>query len=241
MLTIATARRLAGSRVCFAGIGLPSAAAILATRTHAPELYLVFESGVLGPIPRLLPLSVADPELAATAQTIVSVPEVFAYWLQPGRIDVGVLGAAQVDRFGNVNSTAIGSYASPRVRLPGAGGAPEIAAACRETLIVLRHDRRAFVAELDFVTSMGHGSGPGDRASRGLRGGGPTAVITDLCILEPDPVTFELTLTALQPGVTVEHVREATGWELAVSPSPERVTEPDAWELAALRALERSV
>jgi glutaconate CoA-transferase subunit B len=164
MLTVAAARRLAGSRVCFAGIGLPSAAAILATRTHAPELYLVFESGALGPTPRFLPLSVADPELAATAQTIVSVPEVFAYWLQPGRIDVGVLGAAQVDRFGNINSTVIGSYASPRVRLPGAGGAPEIAGACRETLIVLRHDRRSLVAELDFVTTVGYGSGPGDRA-----------------------------------------------------------------------------
>lgn len=240
MITVAASRRLPDRSVCFAGIGLPSAAAILASHTHAPGIYLVYESGALGPRPGSLPLSVADQELADTAQAIVSVPEIFAYWLQPGRIDVGLLGAAQVDRFGNVNSTVIGSYESPKVRLPGAGGAPEIASACRETMILVRHGTRSLVGRLDFVTTLGHGSGPGDRASVGLIGGGPSAVVTDLGVLEPDSETLELTLTAIHPGVTVEQVREATGWQLRVAAVLALTPEPTAHELTVLRRLDRS-
>jgi glutaconate CoA-transferase subunit B len=239
MATIVAARRLAGASVCFAGIGLPSAAAILASKLHAPNIYLVYESGVLGAQPNSLPLSVADQELAETAQTIVSVPEIFAYWLQPGRIDVGVLGAAQVDRFGNINSTVIGAYGSPKVRLPGAGGAPEIASACAETLIILRHDRRVLVEALDFVTTIGHGLRPGHRQELGFIGKGPSAVITDMAILEPDPARGELMLTALHPGATVDQVRQATGWDLRIGPSVERTAEPTAFELETLRHLQR--
>lgn len=241
VLTIVASRRLAGATVCFAGIGLPSAAAILASRTCAPELYLVFESGALGARPRDLPLSVADEELASTAQTIVSVPEVFAYWLQPGRIDVGVLGAAQVDRFGNLNSTVIGTYDAPKVRLPGAGGAPEIAAGCGATMVLVRHDPRALVGALDFVTTVGNGRGPGDRARLGFVGHGPSAVVTDLGVLEPDPVSLELMLMAVNPGVTVDAVRAATGWDLRVAPGLTESPAPTTSELRVLRSLERSI
>jgi glutaconate CoA-transferase subunit B len=239
MIIVAAARRLAGQGTCFAGIGLPSAAAILAAHTHVPSLYIVFESGALGSRPPYFPLSVADEGLAGTAQLIVSVPEVFAYWLQAGRIDVGLLGAAQVDRFGNINSTVIGSYAAPRVRLPGAGGAPEIAAACHTTMILVRHDRRSLVAALDFVTTVGHGTGPGSRAGLGFPGLGPSAVITDLGVLVPHPETLELTLAELHPGATVEQVRAATGWELAVASPLGLAAAPMPDELRALRRLDR--
>jgi glutaconate CoA-transferase subunit B len=163
----------------------------------------------------------------------------FNYWLQPGRIDVGFLGAAQLDRFGNINTTVIGDdYTRPRVRLPGAGGAPEIAASCREVIVVVRHDRRAFVERVDFVTSVGFGAGPGDRERLGLTGRGPVLVVTDLGLLEPDPDSRELTLTAVHPGVSVDRIRDATGWPLAVA-ADLRVTEPPTpAELTALRALE---
>ena len=241
LIVVAAARRLAAARTCFAGIGLPSAAAILAQRTHAPSIYLVFESGVLGARPGDLPLSVADQELADTAQAIVSVPEIFAYWLQPGRIDVGMLGAAQVDRFGNINSTVIGPYESPKVRLPGAGGAPEIAAACRETVVLVEHGRRSLVADVDFVTTVGSGPEPGTRAALGFRGAGPRAVVTDLAMLELDPSTMELTVTGLQPGVGLEEVREATGWPVRTAPRVTTLDPPTAAELTTLRALERPV
>ena len=231
------ARRLAGIEVAFAGIGLPSAAAILALYTAAPQLYLVFESGILGPRPTWLPRSVADEELALTAQTIVSVPEVFTYWLAPDRIEMGVLGAAQVDRFGNINSTVIGAYARPGVRLPGAGGAPEIAGACQATMVVALHNARTFVEQVDFVTTVGHGAGPTDRARIGLRGRGPTAVVTDLCVFEPDPVTAQLTLTTLHAGASVEMVRDATGWEVSVADGLKQSPAPAGPELAALRRL----
>src|SRR6266566_2731709 len=218
MMTIAAARTLRDGMACFVGIGLPSTAANLARATHAPGLILIYESGTLGAKPDRLPLSIGDGVLARTADAVVSVPEVFNYWLQPGRVDVGFLGAAQVDRFGNINTTVVGDdYGQPRVRLPGAGGAPEIAASCREVVVVVRQSERAFVAKVDFVTSVGHGSGPGDRARLGLRGAGPQKVITDLGVLEPDPDTCELVLTAVYPGVAVPDVRERTGWELKVS------------------------
>ncbi len=162
-MTIAAARQLPDGAVCFVGIGLPSTAANLARRTHAPNLVLVYESGTLGSKPDRLPLSIGDGELADTADSVISVPEVFNYWLQPGRIDVGFLSGAQIDRFANINSTVIGDYESPKVRLPGAGGAPEIAASCGEVVVLLRHNRRAFVERVDFVSSVGFGTGPGCR------------------------------------------------------------------------------
>jgi glutaconate CoA-transferase subunit B len=237
MMAVAAARLLHNGDVCFVGIGLPSQAANLARATHAPRCVLIYESGTIGAKPTHLPLSIGDGELAETATSVVSVPEIFAYWLQGGRIDVGFLGAAQIDRLGNLNSTVIGDYARPTVRLPGAGGAPEIAACCAKTIVVLRHTQRTFVERLDFRTSVGHGDGPGSRRRLGLLGQGVTAVVTDLGMLEPDPTTCELVLTRLQPGATAEQARAATGWDLRVSATT--VNDPPAdVELAALRALQ---
>jgi glutaconate CoA-transferase subunit B len=202
MMTVAAARVLKPGARCFVGIGLPSTAANLARRTHAPGLVLVYESGTIGAKPDRLPLSIGDGVLAATADSVVSVPEMFNYWLQPGRIDIGFLGAAQIDRYGNINTTVIGDYADPKVRLPGAGGAPEIAASCGEVIVIVRQSTRTFVDLVDFVTSVGFGSGPGDRERLGLRGRGPAFVITDLGVLEPDPSSCELTLTRLHPAST---------------------------------------
>ncbi|ACZ90585.1 3-oxoadipate CoA-transferase subunit B [Streptosporangium roseum] len=237
MMTVAAARRLRDGRSCFVGIGLPSTAANLARGTHAPDLVLIYESGTIGARPDLPPLSIGDGVLADTADAVVSVPEIFNYWLQPGRIDVGFLGAAQIDRFANINTTVIGPYANPRVRLPGAGGAPEIAASCREVTVIVRQSRRAFVDRVDFVTSVGFGSGPGDRERLGLRGGGPRTVITDLAILEPDPTSCELVVTHLHPGVTLDQARAATGWDLATAPDLRETTPPTPAELDALRRL----
>ncbi|GAB3465532.1 CoA-transferase subunit beta [Streptomonospora sediminis] len=237
MMTVAASHALASDMACFVGIGLPSTAANLAVRTHAPDLWMIYESGTLGTRPDTLPLSIGDGVLAETADTVVSVPEVFNYWLQPGRIDVGFLGAAQIDRFANINTTVIGDYADPKVRLPGAGGAPEIAASCREVVVIARQSTRAFVDRVDFVTSLGHGRGPGDRAALGLPGAGPTRVITDLGVLKPDPQTRELTLAQVHPGVSADDARAATGWDLAVSPDLATTPEPTAAELAVLRSL----
>src|SRR5437660_7644627 len=218
MMTVAAARSLPDGAVCFVGIGAPSTAANLARATHSPRLVLVYESGTIGAKPAWLPLSIGDGVLAETADAVVSVPEIFNYWLQPGRIDVGFLGAAQLDRFGNINTTVIGStYANPKVRLPGAGGAPEIAAFCREVIIIVRQSRRSVVERVDFVTSVGYGTGRGDRERFGLTGAGPRKVITDLGVLEPDPATRELTLTGVYPGVTADEAKAGTGWDLAVS------------------------
>jgi glutaconate CoA-transferase, subunit B len=229
MMAVAAARRLRNGTVCFVGIGLPSQAANLARVTHAPECVLIYESGAIGAKPAHLPLSIGDGELAETADAVVSVPEIFSYWLQGGRIDVGFLGAAQIDRRGNLNSTVIGDYARPKVRLPGAGGAPEIAAWCRETFVMLRQTPRAFVERLDFLTSVGRPRGSGGR--------GVTCVVTDLGLLEPDRATGELVLTELHSDVTVEEAQEATGWELRVAPDVRRGLPPTADELEALRTL----
>lgn len=239
MMCVAAARALRDGAVCFVGIGLPSTAANLARRTHAPNLVLVYESGTLGAKPGALPLSIGDGILADTADAVISVPEVFNYWLQPGRVDVGFLGAAQIDRYANINTTVIGGdYAHPTVRLPGAGGAPEIAASCRDVLVVVRQNRRTFVEKVDFVTSVGFGKGPGDRERLGLRGAGPRTVITDLGILEADPETCELTLTHLHPGVDLDAAKAATGWNLAIAPDLTETTAPTPEELAVLRSLE---
>ena len=238
MMTIAAARMVRNGAVLFVGIGLPSAAANLARRTTAPDTVLIYESGAIGAKPTVLPLSIGDGELAETADAVVAVPEMFAYWLQGGRIDLGFLGAAQIDRFANINTTVIGDYRKPSTRLPGAGGAPEIAASCGEVLITLRHNPRAFVSKLDFVTSAGHLDGGDSRAKLRLPGKGPTAVITDLGILTPDPVTKELTLTSVHPGVEVDKVVKATGWPLKVAAQVGTTEPPTAKELAVLRDLQ---
>jgi glutaconate CoA-transferase subunit B len=235
--TVVAARALATTRTVFIGVGRPSTAAILARMVHNPALVLIYESGTIGAKPFHIPLSIGDGELAETADAVVSVPEMFNYWIGPGRVEVAFLGAAQVDRFANLNSTVIGDYDHPRTRLPGAGGAPEIASSCGEVIVVAPHSKRTFVQQLDFVTTVGHGDGPGARERLGLRGRGPTAVITDMGVLEPDPLSKELVLTQLHEGVSVEAAREATGWELAVAPEI-RVTEPPTEpELEALREL----
>ncbi len=239
MMTIAAARALGNGVTCFVGIGLPSTAANLARRISAPDLLLIYESGAIGAKPTRLPLSIGDGELAETADAVVSVPEVFNYWLQGGRIDVGFLSAAQIDRFGNINTTVIGEdYDHPKVRLPGAGGAPEIAASCGEVIVVMRHIKRAFVEQVDFVTTVGFGRGPGDRERYGLPGRGPVRVITDLGVLEPDPATVELTLTGVHPGVEVDQIIDQTGWPLKVAGEPTLTPAPTARELEALRHLE---
>ncbi|MTD52759.1 CoA-transferase subunit beta [Amycolatopsis pithecellobii] len=238
MMSIAAARSLRNGQRCFVGIGLPSTAANLARRTHAPDLVLVYESGTLGSKPDRLPASIGDGILAETADAVISVPEVFNYWLQPGRIDVGFLGAAQLDKFGNINTTVIGAdYEHPKVRLPGAGGAPEIAASCHEVYVVVRQSKRSFVEQVDFITSFGHGRGKGEREKLGLHGAGPTLVITDLGVFRPDPETAELVLTEVHDGVTVEQVREATGWDLKVSPELSTTEPPSEAELKTLREL----
>ena len=237
MMTIAAARLVRNGAALFVGIGLPSAAANLARLTHAPDVVLIYESGTIGTKPNVLPLSIGDGELAETADAVVAVPEMFAYWLQGGRIDLGFLGAAQVDRFANINTTVIGDYHRPSTRLPGAGGAPEIAASCKEVLITLRQNKRAFVDKLDFVTSAGHLDGGDSRSKLRLPGKGPVAVITDLGVLTPDPVSKELTLTSVHPGVTVEQVVAATGWTLKVASAVTTTEPPTAEELRVLRDL----
>ena len=243
VMIINAARKLgelaaAGKPVCFVGIGLPSTAANLARRLYTPPPVLVYESGCIGSKPHRLPLSIGDGELAETADAVVSVPEIFAYWLQAGRIDVGFLGGAQLDKYGNINSTVIGDYADPRTRLPGAGGAPEIAASAGAVMVIMRQSKRAFVERCDFRSSIGFGDGPGDRERLGLRGGGVQWVITDLGMLEPDPVTCELTVTALHPHVTREQIVEATGWQLGFVDDVAETVAPNDDELAALGALQ---
>jgi len=224
MMTVAAARMLWDGCVCFVGIGLPSAACNLARLTHAPDIVLIYESGTIGTRPEVLPLSIGDGELAETAACVVPLPEIFSYYLQGGRVDVGFLGAAQIDRFGNLNSTVIGPYEAPHTRLPGAGGAPEIAAHARQTFVVMKASPRSFVAALDFRTST-------------VRDGGPGAVVTDFGILTPAGDTHELKLTALFPGSTVEEARAAVGWPLAVADEIEVLAAPSDHELATLRAL----
>jgi glutaconate CoA-transferase, subunit B len=235
--TVVAARRLEQAKSVFIGVGRPSTAAILARMVHNPQLVLVYESGTIGAKPYHIPLSIGDGELAETADAVVSVPEMFNYWIGPGRVEVAFLGAAQVDRFGNLNSTVIGDYEHPKTRLPGAGGAPEIAACCQEVVVIAPHSPRTFVDRLDFRTTVGYGDGPGDRERLGFHGRGPTAVVTDLGVLEPDPDTRELRLTHIHPGVEADQVREATGWVLEVAAELHHTPPPTDEELSALREL----
>jgi glutaconate CoA-transferase subunit B len=237
MMTVAAARRLRDGATCFVGIGLPSTAANLARLTHAPRVSLIYESGTIGAKPSVLPLSIGDGELATTADTVVSTPEIFRYYLQGGRIDVGFLGAAQIDRFANINTTVIGPYRKPKTRLPGAGGAPEIAALAGEVLIIMQQTRRSLVQKLDFVTSAGFLDGGDARERAGLPGKGPVAVITDLCIFEPDPATRELMVASIHPGIERAAIEAATGWPVEYSSRVQATDPPNAQELSTLREL----
>jgi glutaconate CoA-transferase subunit B len=227
VMTVAAARELTDRTVCFVGIGLPSTAANLARLTHAPRTVLVYESGTIGSKPATLPLSIGDGELAETADAVVPVPEIFNYWLQGGRIDVGFLGAAQIDRHGNLNSTVIGSYEEPKVRLPGGGGAPEIAAMAKEVIVIIPQSQRTFVDRIHFKSSV--------------PGSGAMVVITDLGVLRLDRDERELVLTHTHPGVSVDQVREETGWELRVAPDLAETEPPTDEELSVLRELKSAL
>jgi glutaconate CoA-transferase subunit B len=232
VMTIVASRELVDGEVVLVGVGPPNAAANLARRLDAPECVLIYESGAIGARPQRLPLSIGDDDLAAAAQDLVSVPEMFNYWIGGGRIDVGFLGASQIDRVGNINTTVIGDYDQPKVRLPGAGGAPEIAASAGRIIVMVRHSTRSFVSEVDFITSVGRELDGGDD-------GRGSVVITDLGVLRPSSEDGELELVALHPGVEVDDVREATGWELRVAdelPTTEPVTERELSGLRDLRA-----
>lgn len=237
MMTVAAARALTNDDVCFVGIGLPSAACNLARLTHAPDLKLVYESGTLETKPQVLPLSIGDGELCETALTTVSVPEMFQYWLQGERITIGFLGGAQVDRYGNLNSTVIGDYAKPKVRLPGSGGATEIATGCQRIYIVMRHSPRAFVEKLSFQTSLGHGPTGRERRALGVRTEGPALLVTDLCVMRPDVDTKEFRVVSIHPGVTRDQVVDATGWAVSFVDDVAETVAPTMVELDALRDL----
>jgi glutaconate CoA-transferase subunit B len=238
IMIVVAARALRGEDVCFVGIGAPSAACNLARLTHAPAITLIYESGTIGTRPDVLPLSIGDGELCDTALTTVSVPEMFRYWLQGGRITVGFLGGAQIDRFANLNTTVVGPYAHPTVRLPGGGGAPEIATQCGEIFITMAQSTRTFVAQLDFITSLGHGEGGDHRRRLGIYTKGPTKLVTDLCVMEPDPVSREMQVVAIHPGVTPEQLRANTGWPVKFAENLIQTPVPTAQELSVLRDLQ---
>lgn len=237
MMTIAAARALKNDDVCFVGIGAPSAACNVARLTHAPDITLIYESGTIGTKPDVLPLSIGDGELCDTALATVSVPEMFRYWLQGGWITVGFLGAAQLDRFGNINTTVVGEYANPKVRLPGGGGAPEIASSSQQVYITMKQSKRGFVETIDFFTSFGHGEGGDHRARLGMETAGPSLLITDLAIWRPDHETGEFSAVSLHPGVTRGQMRDTVGWEIRYAETVEETPAPGDEELQVLRDL----
>jgi glutaconate CoA-transferase subunit B len=237
MMTVAAARALRSRDICFVGIGMPSAACNLARLTHGPDITLIYESGTIATKPDVLPLSIGDGELCDTALTTVSVPEMFRYWLQGERFTVGFLGGAQIDRYANLNTTVIGPYGKPQTRLPGGGGAPEISNCCGEIFIIMRQAPRSFVGRLDFVTSFGHGEGGDHRARMGIRTRGPTKLVTDLALFEPDPQTREMTVTSVHPGVTREQIEANTGWPVRFAPNVGETAAPTERELITLREL----
>ena len=237
MMTIAAARMLGSRDVCFVGIGPPSAACNLARLTHAPDITLIYESGTIGTAPDTLPLSIGDGELCDTAMTTVSVPEMFRYWLQGGHITIGFLGAAQIDRFGNINTTVIGDYDRPKTRLPGRGGAPEIASLSQKVFVTMKQSLRGMVGKIDFFTSFGHGDGGDHRRRMGLSTAGPAALITDLAVWKPDEESGELTVTSLHPGVSRDMVRDSCGWPVAFAEKVGETAPPTEVELDVLRGL----
>ena len=238
MMAIAASRMLKNEDVCFVGIGAPSAACNIARLTHAPDITLIYESGTIGTAPDVLPLSIGDGELCETAVTTVSVPEMFRYWLQGGHVSIGFLGAAQLDKFGNINTTVIGDYHKPKTRLPGAGGAPEIATSAREIYITMAQSKRALVEKIDFFTSFGHGEGGDHRQRLGIPTRGPTLLITDLAIWKPDPVSKEFTVVSLHPGVTRDMVQDSCGWPVKFAELLEETPAPTELELTTLRDLQ---
>jgi glutaconate CoA-transferase, subunit B len=240
IMTVSASRELEDGMVCFVGIGLPSTAAILARSTHAPNVVLVYESGCIGSKPESLPPSIGDGILSSTADAVVSVPEVFSYWLQSGRIDVGFLGAAQVDKRGNINTTVIGDYDRPSVRLPGAGGAPEITTSCRKVIITLRHSARAFVEKLDFITSVGHLLDEDRGRGTAKRGNGPQVIVTDLCVLRYQGISREFEVTSIHPGVNVDDIISKTGWPVIIGGNIQETLPPTHEELTVLRRFTRS-
>lgn len=234
LMTIMAARLLRDGEVVFVGVGLPNLACNLARRTHAPNLYMIYEAGVIGAQPSRLPLSIGDPTLVSGAAAVCSMYDVFTFYLQRGNVDVGFLGGAQIDRYGNINATAIGGYDHPKVRLPGSGGSMEIAAWANRCYIITPHQKRRFPEKVDFQTSAGFRYDGHERSEAGVRGGGPRVVVTNLGILEPD-VTGELALTALHPGVTVDQVRANTGWDLKAAEALRHTEPPTTEELRILR------
>jgi glutaconate CoA-transferase subunit B len=234
LMTINAARLLRDGDVVFVGVGLPNLACNLARRTHAPSLVMIYEAGVIGAQPARLPLSIGDPTLVSGALSVCSMYEIFTLYLQRGNIDVGFLGGAQIDRFGNINATVIGDYQQPKVRLPGSGGSMEIAAWANRCYIMTPHQKRRFPEKVDFRTSAGFLNGRAEREAAKLRGRGPQAVVTNLGLLEPDE-NGELTLSALHPNIEVEQVRENTGWDLKVAPQLQVTQPPGAEELDILR------
>ena len=238
MMTIAAARALRNEDVCFVGIGAPSAACNLARLTHAPDITLIYESGTIATRPTVLPLSIGDGELCDTALTTVSVPEMFRYWLQGGRISVGFLGGAQIDRFANLNTTVVGPYDAPKVRLPGGGGAPEIASNCQEIFIIMAQSKRAFVDKLDFITSMGHGRTGRERRAMGIKTKGPTRLITDMAVYAPDPETCEMSVVSIHPGITRAQIGDSLGWPVRYAEQVVETPMPTANELEVLRDIQ---
>jgi len=238
MMIIAASRALKSEDVCFVGIGAPSAACNVARLSHAPDITLIYESGTIGTAPSVLPLSIGDGELCETAVATVSVPEMFRYWLQGGRISIGFLGAAQMDRFGNINTTIIGDYENPKTRLPGGGGAPEIATSCGEIFLTMKQSLRGMVEKIDFFTSYGHGAGHGERQELGITTKGPSLLVTDLAIWKPDPVTKQFTVSSLHSGVTREQVQVTCGWQVQFSENVTTTLPPTPDELSVLRTLQ---
>jgi glutaconate CoA-transferase, subunit B len=235
MMIVASARRLAGERVTFVGIGLPNIVCNLALRTSNPGLELVYESGIFGSAPKRLPLSIGDPTLVSGSTAVTSMYELFAFYLQAGLVDVGFLGAAQIDRYGNINTTVIGDYAGPKTRLPGSGGACEIAINARKVFVIMRQARRSFVDRLDFRTSPGHSGDPEHDRARGWFGSGPTSVVTDLATYAFDEATGEMTLATMHPGVELEEVRANMAWDPAIADDVGRTPAPTDEELHILR------
>ncbi len=238
MMTVSASRALGNDDVCFVGIGAPSAACNLARLTRCPDITLIYESGTIATKPNVLPLSIGDGELCETALNTVPVVEMFRYWLQGGRITKGFLGAAQIDKFANINTTVVGDYHKPKVRLPGGGGAPEIATSCGEILITVKHSRRSLVDKIDFFTSIGFGEGGDDRERLGVTTKGPTKIMTDLCVMEPEPMTREFMVTSIHPGVTRGQLIDATGWALRFGDDVVETPVPTSAELEVLRDLQ---
>ncbi len=234
LMVVNAARLLRDNDVVFVGVGIPNLACNLARRTHAPNLQMIYEAGVIGAQPSRLPLSIGDPSLVSGSLSVCSMYDVFTLYLQRGNVDVGFLGGAQIDQYGNINATVIGDYHHPRVRLPGSGGSMEIAAWANRCYIITPHQKRRFPARVDFHTSIGFLSGGDTRKKTGVRGGGPAAVVTNLGLMQPDP-TGELVLTGMHPGVTFDQIQENTGWALKQAEDCVITKSPNAEELRILR------